>query len=81
MPAVELGADERRRRHDTERRLAVEEGQLSTVRTSYSASIGTALLTALFVAIADLPAESTLLVGAANFLAHSRLCPDERAVS
>jgi len=69
MPPPNLTADERRWLHDKYERLAAEEGQLSSVRTSYYAAIGTVLLTGLVVAIADLLNEATIMVSVVTFLA------------
>ncbi|MGD0589049.1 MAG: hypothetical protein ABSA63_09720 [Thermoplasmata archaeon] len=63
-----LSPDDRRWLHDKYERLAAEEGQLSSVRTSYYAAIGTVLLTGLVVSIADLLNEPTLLVAVVTFL-------------
>lgn len=49
-----LTADDRRWLHDKFERLAAEEGQLAAGRTSYFAAIGTVLITAIVVAVADL---------------------------
>jgi hypothetical protein len=51
--------------HDKFERLAAEEGQLAAGRTSYFAAIGTVLITAIVVAVADLsgnPLELTLFI-------------------
>jgi hypothetical protein len=64
-----LSPDDRRWLHDKFERLAAEEGQLAAGRTSYFAAIGTVLITAVVVAVADLsanPLELTLFV---SFLA------------
>jgi hypothetical protein len=64
-----LSPDVRRWLHDKFERLAAEEGQLSAGRTSYYAAIGTVLITAMVVAVADLsgnPLELTLFI---SFLA------------
>jgi hypothetical protein len=68
-PVPGLGRDERRWLHDKYERLAAEEGQLSSLRTSYYAAIGTVLLTALVVAVADLLGEPPILLIVATFLA------------
>ena len=47
--APTLTYDDRRWLHDKYERLAAEEGQLSSVRTSYYAAIGTVLITGLVV--------------------------------
>jgi hypothetical protein len=49
-----LPPDARRWLHDKFERLAAEEGQLAAGRTSYFAAIGTVLITAMVVAVADL---------------------------
>lgn len=59
----------RRWLHDKYERLAAEEGQLSSVRTSYYAAIGTVLITGLVVVIADLMGQPSLLVVVVTFLA------------
>ena len=64
-----LAPEERRWLHDKYERLAAEEGQLSASRTSYYAAIGTVLLTAFVVAIADLLSHPLVLVGMVSFLA------------
>ncbi|MGD0249543.1 MAG: hypothetical protein ABSB97_01435 [Thermoplasmata archaeon] len=64
-----LTPDERRWLHDKYERLSAEEGQLSASRTSYYAAIGTVLLTAFVVAIADLLSQPLILVGVVSFLA------------
>jgi hypothetical protein len=68
-PSVELSSDDRRWLHDKYERLAAEEGQLATARTSYYAAIGTVLVTAAVVAIADLSGDRLVLAGIATFLA------------
>jgi hypothetical protein len=68
QPTV-LGPDDRKWLHDKYERLAAEEGQLATSRTSYYAAIGTVLVTAILVAIADLSFNRLLLAGVATFLA------------
>jgi len=55
--------------HDKYERLAAQEGQLSASRTSYYAAIGTVLLTAFVVAIANLLSHPLVLVGMVSFLA------------
>jgi len=64
-----LTSEDRRWLHDKYERLAAEEGQLSSVRTSYYAAIGTVLITGLVVAMADLLNEPTLLAVVVSFLA------------
>jgi hypothetical protein len=55
--------------HDKFERLAAEEVQLAGGRTSYFAAIGTVLITAAIVALADLQAEPWLLAGVVTFVA------------
>jgi hypothetical protein len=64
-----LAPEDRRWLHDKYERLAAEEGQLSASRTSYYAAIGTVLLTAFVVAIANLLGHPLVLVGMVSFLA------------
>ena len=66
--ATDLAPDDRRWLHDKYERLAAEEGQLSSTRTSYYAAIGTVLITALVVVIADLMNEPTILTVVVTFL-------------
>jgi len=54
IPPSELSPEDRRWLHDKFERLAAEEGQLAAGRTSYFAAIGTVLITAMVVAVADL---------------------------
>jgi hypothetical protein len=61
--------DDRQWLHDKYERLASEEGQLSSLRTSYYAAIGTVLITALVVVLADLLGHSSLLTVTVTFLA------------
>jgi hypothetical protein len=68
-PAVVLDPEDRKWLHDKYERLAAEEGQLATARTSYYAAIGTVLVTAAVVAIADLSSDRLVLAGIATFLA------------
>lgn len=68
-PPPALTYDDRRWLHDKYERLAAEEGQLSSVRTSYYAAIGTVLITGLVVVMADLLNQPTLLVVVVTFLA------------
>ena len=68
-PIVPLSTQDLRWLHDKYERLAAEEGQLSAGRTSYYAAIGTVLLTAFVVAIADLLSHPLILVGMVSFLA------------
>jgi hypothetical protein len=63
-----LSQDDRRWLHDKYERLAAEEGQLSSVRTSYYAAIGTVLITGLLVVLADLINERTILLVVVTFL-------------
>lgn len=64
-----LTTDERRWLHDKYERLAAEESQLATARTSYYAAIGTVLVTAVVVAIADLSAQRLVLAAIGTYLA------------
>jgi hypothetical protein len=66
--APALTPDDRRWLHDKYERLAAEEGQLSSVRTSYYAAIGTVLITGLVVVIADLVNQPLLLAVVVTFL-------------
>ncbi|MCI4351594.1 MAG: hypothetical protein L3K15_08810 [Thermoplasmata archaeon] len=68
-PSSPLSADERRWLHDKFERLAAEESQLASTRTTYYAAIGTVLITALVVAVADLLNLATLLAVVVTFLA------------
>ncbi|MGD1100064.1 MAG: hypothetical protein ABR888_06990 [Thermoplasmata archaeon] len=68
-PAPKLTQEDRRWLHDKFERLAAEEGQLSSVRTSYYAAIGTVLITGLVVVLADLMNQPSLLVVVVTFLA------------
>jgi hypothetical protein len=68
-PPVVLGPDDRKWLHDKYERMAAEEGQLATARTSYYAAIGTVLVTAAVVAIADLSSDRLVLAGVGTFLA------------
>lgn len=54
IAAGALLPEDRRWLHDKFERLAAEEGQLAAGRTSYFAAIGTVLITAMVVAVADL---------------------------
>lgn len=64
-----IGPDGRRWLHDKYERLASEEGQLSSTRTSYYAAIGTVLITGALVAVADLLSQPTVLTVVLTFLA------------
>ena len=66
--APRLTQEDRRWLHDKYERLAAEEGQLSSVRTSYYAAIGTVLITGLVVVIADLMNQPSLLAMVVTFL-------------
>lgn len=55
--------------HDKLERLSAEESQLSAGRTTYYAAIGTVLITALIVAVADLLSQPRILVVIVSFLA------------
>lgn len=65
---MSLSPDERKWLHDKYERLAAEEGQLAAARTSYFAAIGSVLITAVVVAIADLANDRLVLVAVATFL-------------
>lgn len=67
--APPLSPEDRRWLHDKYERLASEEGQLTSLRTSYYAAIGTVLITGLIVAIADLESQHLLLLVVTAFLA------------
>lgn len=67
-PAPSLTHDERRWLHDKYERLAAEEGQLSSMRTSYYAAIGTVLITGLLIVLADLANQPTVLIVVVTFL-------------
>ena len=64
-----IGHDDRQWLHDKYERLAAEEGQLASARTTYYAAIGTVLITGLIVGIADLLAEPLVLALVVTFLA------------
>lgn len=64
----ELSHDDRRWLHDKYERLAAEEGQLLSLRTSYYAAIGTVLITGLVVAIGDLNNNPRFLLPVVTFL-------------
>jgi len=68
-PSPVLSHDDRRWLHDKYERLSAEEGQLSSIRTSYYAAIGTVLITGLMVVIVDLLGQPLLLVVTMTFLA------------
>jgi hypothetical protein len=63
-----LPPDARRWLHDKFERLAAEEGQLAAGRTSYFAAIGTVLITAMVVAVADLSGNALELTLFVSFL-------------
>lgn len=67
--ATVLTPEERKWLHDKYERLAAEEGQLAATRTSYFAAIGSVLVTAVVVAIADLSGQRLVLASVATFLA------------
>lgn len=70
MPSA-LSIEDRRWLHDKFERLAAEEGQLAAGRTSYFAAIGTVLITAMVVAVADLsgnPLELALFISFLSIL-------------
>ncbi|MGA7861282.1 MAG: hypothetical protein WCB19_05440 [Thermoplasmata archaeon] len=65
LPPSAVSLEDRRWLHDKFERLAAEEGQLAAGRTSYFAAIGTVLITAMVVAVADLsgnPLELTFFI-------------------
>lgn len=64
-----LSPEERRWLHDKFERLQAEEASLASARTSYYAAIGTVLLTALVVAIADLLSQTRVLLAVLTFIA------------
>jgi hypothetical protein len=68
IPGV-LSREDARWLHDKFERLAAEEVQLAGSRTSYFAAIGTVLITAGIVAIADLQSERLVLALIMTFLA------------
>ncbi|MGA8425918.1 MAG: hypothetical protein WB778_10240 [Thermoplasmata archaeon] len=55
--------------HDKFERLAAEEGQLAAGRTAYYAAIGSVLVTAVVVALADLSSQRLILAAVATYLA------------
>ncbi len=67
--SASLSPEERRWLHDKYERLSTEESGLSASRTSYYAAIGTVLLTAFVVAVADLYGRPLILVVMISFLA------------
>lgn len=69
LPASALSAEDRRWLHDKFERLAAEESQLAAGRTSYFAAIGTVLITAIVVAVADLSGNRLELTLFVSFLA------------
>lgn len=64
-----LAPEARRWLHDKFERLAAEEAQLAAGRTSYFAAIGTVLITAMVVAVADLSGNALELTLFVSFLA------------
>lgn len=54
--------------HDKYERLSAEEGELAAARTSYFAAIGSVLVTAIVVGIADLSSQRLVLASVATFL-------------
>jgi FtsH-binding integral membrane protein len=64
-----LSADDRKWLHDKYERLAAEEIQLSSNRTTYFAAIGTVLVTGILVALADLLYDPLLFATVVTFLA------------
>ncbi|MCI4320301.1 MAG: hypothetical protein L3K23_09290 [Thermoplasmata archaeon] len=67
-PPPSLSSEDRRWLHDKLERLAAEENQLAAGRTTYYAAIGTVLITALIVAVADLLSQPRILVVIVTFL-------------
>jgi uncharacterized membrane protein YhaH (DUF805 family) len=68
-PAPDLTREDLKWLHDKYERLAAEEGQLATSRTTYYAAIGTVLITGLLIAVVDLLGQPTLLALFVTFLA------------
>ncbi|MCI4353548.1 MAG: hypothetical protein L3K14_09260 [Thermoplasmata archaeon] len=66
--ASALPSADRRWLHDKYERLAAEEAQLAAGRTSYFAAIGTVLLTAVIVAVANLSGNALVLTLFVSFL-------------
>ncbi|MCI4331523.1 MAG: hypothetical protein L3K19_06720 [Thermoplasmata archaeon] len=64
-----LTPEARRWLHDKYERLAAEEGQLSSTRTTYYAAIGTVLITGLIIVLADFVNQPLVLPAFINFLA------------
>jgi hypothetical protein len=64
-----LSFDERRWLHDKYENLGAEEGQLAATRTSYFATVGAVLLTALVVLVANLLDQHAVFVTAVSLLA------------
>ena len=67
-PSVSLSTEDRHWLHDKFERLAAEENELASARTTYYAAIGTVLITGLVVSIADLLAQATVLIVVVTFL-------------
>ncbi|HYK92450.1 MAG TPA: hypothetical protein VEY07_00190 [Thermoplasmata archaeon] len=70
MPGSEprLSFDDRRWLHDKFERLAAEEAQLASTRTTYYAAIGTVLITGLVVTAASFLSQPTIFVALLTFL-------------
>ena len=68
-PPALLSPEDRRWLHDKYERLAAEESTLASTRTTYYAAIGTVLITAFVVAVADFLNDPDLLVVVVVFLA------------
>jgi hypothetical protein len=66
---TELNPEDRKWLHDKFERLAAEEGQLAAGRTAYYAAIGSVLVTAVVVALADLSGQRLILAAVATYLA------------
>jgi hypothetical protein len=64
-----LSREDRQWLHDKFERLAAEEGQLAAGRTAYYAAIGSVLVTAVVVALADLANQRLILAAVATYLA------------
>ncbi len=69
MIPTNLSLEDRKWLHDKYERLAAEEGQLAAGRTAYYAAIGSVLVTAVVVAIADLSSQRAVLAAIATYLA------------
>ncbi|MFZ3355858.1 MAG: hypothetical protein WA549_03755 [Thermoplasmata archaeon] len=67
--SANLSSEDRKWLHDKFERLAAEEGQLAAGRTAYYAAIGSVLVTAVVVALADLSSQRLILATVATYLA------------